>query len=77
MVFFAPGLGFNIKGGMDIPHIPGDPGIFVAKIRDTGAAAEDGRLKEGDKIIEVTDYFLFGWRLFVTANQHKTMLPGY
>lgn len=53
--FFCPkiGLGFNIKGGVDIPHIEGDPGIFVAKIRERGAACDDGRLQEGDKIVEV------------------------
>lgn len=53
-IFILTGLGFNIKGGLDVPYLPSDPGIFVAKIRETGAAAEDGRLQEGDKIIEVT-----------------------
>ena len=47
------GLGFNIKGGTDVPYIKEDTGIFIAKIRETGAAKEDGRLNEGDKIIEV------------------------
>ncbi|XP_013405737.1 synaptojanin-2-binding protein [Lingula anatina] len=47
------GLGFNIRGGSDIPYIQGDSGIFVTKIRDDGAAAADGRLQEGDKIIEI------------------------
>ena len=47
------GLGFNIKGGVDIPHVRGDPGIFIAKIRSKGAAADNGMLKEGDKIIEI------------------------
>ena len=47
------GLGFNIRGGCDVPYLPGDTGIFVAKVREQGAAAEDGRLKAGDKIVEV------------------------
>lgn len=47
------GLGFNIRGGVDIPHIPEDAGVFISKIRELGAAASDGRLKEGDKILEV------------------------
>lgn len=47
------GLGFNIRGGIDVPHLKNDPGIFVTKIRDIGTAYEDGRLKEGDKILEV------------------------
>lgn len=37
---------------MDIPHVNGDTGIFVTKIRENGAAFKDGRLKEGDKILE-------------------------
>ena len=49
----STGLGFNIKGGRDQPHVPRDPGIFVTKIRDDGAAAKDGRLQKGDKILEV------------------------
>ena len=38
---------------MDNPHVPDDPGIFVVQIREKGAAAKDGRLREGDKIIAV------------------------
>ncbi|KAK7103894.1 synaptojanin-2-binding protein-like [Littorina saxatilis] len=47
------GLGFNIRGGTDIPHVPGDSGIFVTRLKEDGAAFKDGRLKEGDKILEV------------------------
>ncbi|OWF52310.1 synaptojanin-2-binding protein-like [Mizuhopecten yessoensis] len=47
------GLGFNIRGGVDNPHIQGDTGIFVTKIREDGSAFKDGRLKEGDKVLEV------------------------
>lgn len=47
------GLGFNIKGGEDQPLFPGDTGIFVTKIREEGAAAKDGRLQRGDKILEI------------------------
>lgn len=47
------GLGFNIRGGVDIPHVPGDTGIFVTRLKEDGAAFKDGRLKEGDKILEV------------------------
>lgn len=38
------GLGFSIAGGIDNPHIPDDPGIFITKIIPGGAAAMDGRL---------------------------------
>ncbi|XP_001189397.2 synaptojanin-2-binding protein [Strongylocentrotus purpuratus] len=47
------GLGFNIKGGEDQPLVAGDTGIFVTKIREEGAASKDGRLKRGDKILEI------------------------
>lgn len=47
------GLGFNILGGKDTPHLEGDTGVFVAKVRDQGAAIEDGRLQEGDRILAV------------------------
>ena len=50
---FTVGLGFNIKGGVDNPQVPGDSGIFVAKVREGGSAAKDERLQEGDKILEV------------------------
>ncbi|NXY48222.1 DLG3 protein, partial [Ceuthmochares aereus] len=36
------GLGFSIAGGIDNPHIPDDPGIFITKIIPGGAAAMDG-----------------------------------
>ena len=52
-LLFILGLGFNVKGGIDQP-IEGDPGVFVAKINENGAAAKDGRLQKGDKIIEVS-----------------------
>lgn len=50
----STGLGFNIKGGSDDPYIDGDSGIFISRIKEEGAAALDGRLKVGDRIIKVT-----------------------
>uniref|UniRef100_A0A803SU57 Synaptojanin-2-binding protein n=2 Tax=Anolis carolinensis TaxID=28377 RepID=A0A803SU57_ANOCA len=47
------GLGFNIVGGRDQQHISNDTGIFVSRIKENGAAALDGRLQEGDKILSV------------------------
>ncbi|XP_059504712.1 protein ARV1 isoform X1 [Stegostoma tigrinum] len=48
------GFGFNIMGGMDKPCYPGNFGIYVAKIRENESAALDGRLREGDKILEAS-----------------------
>ncbi|KAH0620685.1 hypothetical protein JD844_021367 [Phrynosoma platyrhinos] len=47
------GLGFNIVGGTDQQHLSSDTGIFVSRIKENGAAALDGRLQEGDKILTV------------------------
>lgn len=47
------GLGFNIVGGVDQQYIMNDSGIYVAKIKEDGAAALDGQLQEGDKIIAI------------------------
>lgn len=47
------GLGFNIVGGLDQQYVLNDSGIYVAKIKEDGAAALDGRLQEGDKIIAI------------------------
>lgn len=57
-VFFFPlGLGFNIVGGVDQQYVANDNGIYVAKIKEDGAAALDGRLEEGDKILAVINDF--------------------
>ncbi|XP_034050909.1 synaptojanin-2-binding protein [Thalassophryne amazonica] len=47
------GLGFNIVGGVDQQYVMNDSGIYVAKIKEDGAAALDGRLQEGDKILAI------------------------
>ncbi|XP_006206982.1 synaptojanin-2-binding protein [Vicugna pacos] len=47
------GLGFNIVGGTDQQYVSKDSGIFVSRIKENGAAALDGRLQEGDKILSV------------------------
>ncbi|XP_034273558.1 synaptojanin-2-binding protein [Pantherophis guttatus] len=49
------GLGFNIVGGTDQQYIANDSGIYVSRIKENGAAALDGRLQEGDKILAVND----------------------
>ncbi|XP_069049509.1 synaptojanin-2-binding protein isoform X2 [Lepisosteus oculatus] len=46
-------LGFNIVGGTDQQYVFNDSGIYVAKIKENGAAAQDGRLQEGDKILAI------------------------
>uniref|UniRef100_A0A672TAH5 Discs large MAGUK scaffold protein 3 n=1 Tax=Sinocyclocheilus grahami TaxID=75366 RepID=A0A672TAH5_SINGR len=45
----------NIAGGVDNPHIPDDPGIFITKIIPGGAAAMDGRLGVNDCVLRVND----------------------
>ncbi|XP_051942025.1 synaptojanin-2-binding protein [Hippocampus zosterae] len=47
------GLGFNIVGGVDQEYVVNDSGIYVSKIKEDGAAALDGRLQEGDRILAI------------------------
>ncbi|KFQ62996.1 Disks large 3, partial [Pelecanus crispus] len=53
------GLGFSIAGGIDNPHVPDDPGIFITKIIPGGAAAMDGRppcaRRVNDCVLRVND----------------------
>ncbi|XP_027049468.1 anoctamin-7-like [Pocillopora damicornis] len=49
------GLGFNIRGGRDSPYVPEDPSIYVTRINSEGAAASDGRLSVGDKLLEINN----------------------
>ncbi|XP_048831057.1 synaptojanin-2-binding protein [Brienomyrus brachyistius] len=52
------GLGFNIVGGVDQQFVSNDSGIYVAKIKENGAAALDGRLQEGDKVLAINGHKL-------------------
>lgn len=47
------GLGFSICGGIGNQNIPGDDGIFLRDIVSGGTADLDGRLSNGDRILEV------------------------
>lgn len=58
IVRYSPGLGFNIRGGTDNYHVLNDPGIFITTVKANGAAAKDGRLQPGDKILEVREIAL-------------------
>ncbi|XP_075049046.1 synaptojanin-2-binding protein [Mixophyes fleayi] len=73
------GLGFNIVGGTDQQYISRDSGIYVSSIKENGAAAEDGRLQEGDRILEVNGIQLENLlhnnavELFRSAGEHVVL----
>eukprot|EP00051_Salpingoeca_urceolata_P029687 m.490680 g.490680 ORF g.490680 m.490680 type:complete len:1184 (+) comp28474_c0_seq1:274-3825(+) len=49
----AQGLGFSIRGGIDHPVDDDDASIYITHIIEGGAAAHDGRLHVGDRLVEV------------------------
>ncbi|XP_067323291.1 protein scribble homolog isoform X2 [Anolis sagrei] len=57
-------LGISIRGGakghVGNPFDPTDEGIFISKVSSTGAAARDGRLRVGLRILEVNHQSLLG-----------------
>uniref|UniRef100_A0AAR2IQ29 Protein scribble homolog n=1 Tax=Pygocentrus nattereri TaxID=42514 RepID=A0AAR2IQ29_PYGNA len=57
-------LGISIRGGArghaGNPFDPTDEGIFISKVSSSGAAARDGRLKVGMRILEVGNHSLLG-----------------
>lgn len=74
------GLGFNIVGGVDQQYVYNDSGIYVSKIKEDGAAGQDGRLQEGDKILSINGAVLEGRthkavvELFRTAGEEVELL---
>ncbi|XP_076840916.1 protein scribble homolog isoform X18 [Brachyhypopomus gauderio] len=57
-------LGISVRGGArghaGNPLDPTDEGIFISKVSSSGAAARDGRLKVGLRILEVGNHSLLG-----------------
>ncbi|XP_029935661.1 protein scribble homolog isoform X2 [Myripristis murdjan] len=57
-------LGISIRGGAKghagNPFDPTDEGIFISKVSSNGAAARDGRLQVGMRILEVSNHSLLG-----------------
>ncbi|XP_068208938.1 protein lap4-like isoform X10 [Palaemon carinicauda] len=57
-------LGMNIKGG--VSGSPGNPldksdeGVFISKINSNGAAHREGKLKVGQRVLEVNEHSLLG-----------------
>ncbi|KAL1783037.1 PDZ domain-containing protein 2 isoform X1 [Sigmodon hispidus] len=68
------GLGFSIAGGRDC--IRGQMGIFVKTIFPNGSAAEDGRLREGDEILDVNGIPIKGLTFQEAIHTFKQIRSG-
>ncbi|KAK3576111.1 hypothetical protein CHS0354_028010 [Potamilus streckersoni] len=68
------GLGFTVVGGSDSSI--GNIGIFVRRIFPGGLIAEDGRLKEGDEILELNGESLQGLNHKEVIVRFRTLKKG-
>ena len=65
------GLGFSIAGGLGAaPYKEGTDSLFVSKITDSGAAMRDGKLRVGDKIVQING-------VDVTDARHDQVIDCY
>lgn len=67
------GLGFSIAGGKGgTPYKDGSQGIYISRVAEGGAAARDGKLRVGDRVLSINGIDMDG----VRHDQAVAMLTG-
>ncbi|CAF1086367.1 unnamed protein product [Didymodactylos carnosus] len=57
-------LGFSIAGGINNEHVKGDHGIFITNIIQGGIAGQNGRLRVGDRLMQISTSYTDTTKLF-------------
>ena len=72
------GLGLIVAGGSESECLPGDPSFYVVEVQGGGAAAVNGQLRPGDRILSVrkTQYLKKGERPKMSTKNHSESKMG-
>lgn len=73
----SSGFGFNIRGGVDHPHVGSDPGIFITTVKADSVAGRDGRLDPGDRILAVSNHLFYTFKSVVVIVTKSDLMDAH